>query len=39
MRQNKIKMFGPSSRENRAEMYFWTFKLNIADLMYVFNIF
>jgi len=38
MRLDTIKMFGPSSRDNRAEMYFWTFKLNIADLKYVFNI-
>jgi hypothetical protein len=33
MRQHKIKMFGTSSRDNRADMYFWNFKFNIADLM------
>jgi hypothetical protein len=39
MRQNKIKVFGPSSTENNTDMYFWNFKLNMADLMYVYNIF
>lgn len=33
MRQNKIKMFGPSSRDNNTDMYFWNFRLNMADLM------
>ena len=31
-------MFGTSSRDNRADMYFSNFKLNIADLMYECNI-
>jgi len=39
MRQNKIKVFGPSSTDSNTDMYFWNFKLNMADLMYVYNIF
>jgi len=38
MRQNEIKMFGTSSRDNRADIYSWNFKLNITDLMEVCNI-